>query len=70
MSTELPPAQKPLLKLFKSCLIKDYAMSHKVDKLINIDKANGNFENSKYLVIAGKGHHLYGEAIPKRILEK
>lgn len=52
------------LKIFKAQLLKDYAMAYKVVKLLDTIS-----DDSKILVIAGKGHTLHYCGVPERILE-
>ena len=47
--------------LFRTAIMKDYAMAHKVNKLL----ASEDSPDQKYLVIAMKGHQLYGSAVPE-----
>ena len=51
-------------KLFKAQLIKDYAMAHKINKLIHTVSSD-----SKIMVIAGKGHTMHYCGVPERVLK-
>lgn len=52
-------------KLFKAQLIKDYAMAHKVNKLVKTVSSD-----SKLLVITGKGHTMHYCGVPERVLKE
>ena len=49
-------------KQFRVQLLKDYAMAHYINKLIEEDQ-----NDQKYLVISGKGHVWYNYGVPQRV---
>lgn len=53
-------------RIFKAQILKDEAMAHKVNQLVN-DSTAENRPNDKFLVIAGNGHLLHYCGVPERV---
>ena len=48
-------------KIFKAQLIKDYAMAHCINKLVDANT------DDRFLVLAGKGHLQHNCGVPERV---